>query len=168
MNQRSNCKHLLDHRKSKRVPENHLFCFIDYAKAFDCVDHKKIFKNSERYGNIRPPYLPLEKSVFRSGSNSQNWTWRNRPVPNGKGVCQGCILSSCLFNFYAEYIMRNAGLDEAQAGIKLLLLLSHFSRVQLCATPQTAAHQAPPSLGLSKQEHQSGLPFPSPIHESEK
>ena len=49
----------------------------------------------------------------------------------------------------------------------LLLLLSHFSRVRLCATPETAAHQAPPSLGLSRQEHWSGLPFPSPMHESE-
>ena len=51
---------------------------------------------------------------------------------------------------------------------RLLLLLSHFSRVRLCATPETAAHQAPPSLGFSRQEHWSGLPFPSPIHESEK
>ena len=50
----------------------------------------------------------------------------------------------------------------------LLLLLSHFSRVRLCATPETAAHQAPPSLGFSRQEHWSGLPFPSPMHESEK
>ena len=49
-----------------------------------------------------------------------------------------------------------------------LLLLSHFSRVRLCATPETAAHQAPPSLGFSRQEHWSGLPFPSPMHESEK
>ena len=50
----------------------------------------------------------------------------------------------------------------------LLLLLSRFSRVQLCATPETAAHEAPPSLGFSRQEHWSGLPFPSPMHESEK
>ena len=50
----------------------------------------------------------------------------------------------------------------------LLLLLSHFSRVRLCVTPETAAHQAPPSLGFSRQEHWSGLPFPSPMHESEK
>ena len=50
----------------------------------------------------------------------------------------------------------------------LLLLLSHVSRVQLCATPETAAHQAPPSLGFSRQEHWRGLPFPSPMHESEK
>ena len=52
--------------------------------------------------------------------------------------------------------------------ILLLLLLSRFSRVRLCATPQTAAHQAPPSLGFSRQEHWSGVPFPSPMHESEK
>ena len=51
---------------------------------------------------------------------------------------------------------------------ELLLLLSHFSCVRLCATPQTAAHQAPPSLGFSRQEHWSGVPFPSPMHESEK
>ena len=55
-----------------------------------------------------------------------------------------------------------------QASPALLLLLSHFSRVRLCATPETAAHQAPPSLGLSRHEHWSGLPFPSPVHESEK
>ena len=71
-----------------------------------------------RDGNTRPPDLPLEKSVCRSGSNSKNWTWNNRLVP-GKGVCQGCMLSPCLFNFYAEYIMRNAGLEEAQAGINI-------------------------------------------------
>ena len=66
--------------------------------------------------------------------------------------------------------MRNAGLDEAQPGIKmlLLLLLSRFSSVQLCATPEMAAHQAPPSLGFSRQEHWSALPFPSSMHESEK
>ena len=57
---------------------------------------------------------------------------------------------------------------SASRGLLLLLLLSRFSHVQLCATPETAAHQAPPSLGFSKQEHWSGLPFPSPVHESEK
>jgi len=70
-----------------------------------------------------------------------------------KRVRQGCILSSCLFNLYAEL---------------LLLLLSRFSHVRLCVAPEMAAHQAPPSLGFSKQEHWSGLPFPSPMHESEK
>ena len=74
--------------------------------------------SSERDGNTRPPDLP-EKPVCRLGSNSQNWTWNNRLVPIGKGIHQGCILSPCLFNFYAEYIMRNTGLEETQAGIKI-------------------------------------------------
>ena len=60
-----------------------------------------------------------EKPVCGLGSNSQNWTWNNRLVPNRKGVCQVCILLPCLFNLYAEYIMRNAGLEEEQAGIKI-------------------------------------------------
>ena len=73
---------------------------------------------SERDGNTRRPNLPLEKSVCRSGSNrtghgTTDW------FQIGKGVCQGCILSPCLFNLYAEYIMRNSGLEEAQAGIKI-------------------------------------------------
>ena len=74
--------------------------------------------NSERDGNTRPPDLPLEKPIYRSGSNrtghgTTDW------FQIGKGVRQSCILSSCLFNFYAEYIMRNAGLEEAQTGIKI-------------------------------------------------
>ena len=75
-------------------------------------------ENSERDGNTRPPDLPLDKPVCRSGSNrtgqgTTNW------FQIGKGVCQGCILSLCLFNLHAEYIMTNAGLEEAQAGIKI-------------------------------------------------
>ena len=75
-------------------------------------------ENSERDGNTRPPDLPLEKSVCRSVSNSENWTGTTDWFQIGKGVRQGCILSPCLFNFYAEYIMRNAGLEETQTGIK--------------------------------------------------
>ena len=63
--------------KAREFQKNIYFCFIDYAKAFDCVDHNKL-ENSERGGNTRPPDLPLEKPVCRSGSNSQNWTWNNR------------------------------------------------------------------------------------------
>ena len=69
--------------KAREFQKNIYFCFTDYAKAFDCVDHHKL-ENSERDGNTRPPDLPLEKSVCRSGSNSQNWTWNNRLVPNRK------------------------------------------------------------------------------------
>ena len=76
-------------------------------------------ENSERDGNTRPPDLPLEKPVHRSGSNSYNWTWNNRLVPNRKTSTSGYKLSPCLFNFYAEYVIRNDGLDEAQAGIKI-------------------------------------------------
>ena len=76
-------------------------------------------ENSERDGNSRPPDLPLEKSICRSGSNSRTGHGITDWFQRGKGVHQGCILSPCLFNFYAEYIMRNAGLEEAQAGIKI-------------------------------------------------
>ena len=70
---------------------------------------------------------------------------------------------------YADFIPKNKTTLSLQTALWLLvLLLSHFSRVRLCATPYTAAHQAPPSLGFSRQEYWSGLPFPSPMHESEK
>ena len=69
--------------KAREFQKNIYFCFIDYAKAFDCVDHNKL-ENSSRDGNTRPPDLPLEKPISRSGSNSQNWTWNNRLVPNTK------------------------------------------------------------------------------------
>ena len=69
--------------KAREFQKNIYFCFIDHAKAFDCVDHNKL-ENSERDGNTRPPDLPLEKFVCMSGSNSSNWTWNNRVVPNRK------------------------------------------------------------------------------------
>ena len=73
----------------------------------------------ERDGNIRPPDLQLEKPVSKSGGSSKNWTWNNKLVPDRKRSMSSCILSPCLFNLYAEYIKRNAGLDEAQARIKI-------------------------------------------------
>ena len=94
-------------------------CFIDYDKAFDCVDYNKLQKILKEMGIpdhltclLRNLYAGQEAAV-RTGHGTTDW------FQLGKGVCQGCILSPCLFNFDAEYIMRNAGLEEAQAGIKI-------------------------------------------------
>ena len=76
-------------------------------------------ENSERDGNTRPPDLPFEKFVCRSGTTVRTGHGTTDWFQIGKGVSQGCILSPCLFNLYAEYIMRNAGLEETQAGIKI-------------------------------------------------
>ena len=98
--------------------KNIYVCFTDYAKAFDCVDHNKL-ENSERDGIpdhltclLRNPYAGQEATV-RTGHGKTDW------FQIRKGAHQGCTLSPCFFNFYAEYIMRNAGLEEAQAGIKI-------------------------------------------------
>uniref|UniRef100_A0A8B9W9R6 RNA-directed DNA polymerase n=1 Tax=Bos mutus grunniens TaxID=30521 RepID=A0A8B9W9R6_BOSMU len=104
--------------KAREFQKNIYFCFIDYAKAFDCVDHNKLWKILKEMGIpdhltclLRNLYAGQEATV-RTGHGTTDW------FQIGKGVCQGCILSPCLFNLYAEYIMRNAGLEEAQAGIK--------------------------------------------------
>ena len=104
--------------KAREFKKNIYFCLVDYAKAFDCVDHSKL-ENSSRDGNTRPPDLPLEKSICRSGSTVRNGLETTEWFQIGKGVCQGYMSSPYLFNLYAEYIIRNAGLDEAQAGIKI-------------------------------------------------
>ena len=83
-NQRSNCQHPLDHRKRREFQKNLYFCFIDYAKAFDCMDHNKLWKILNVMRIIDSPDMSLEKPVCRSGSNSQNWTWNNELVPNRK------------------------------------------------------------------------------------
>ena len=103
--------------KAREFQKN--ICFIDYAKAFDCVDHNKLWKILKEMripdhltSLLRNLYAGQEATV-RTGHGTTDW------FQIGKGVSQGCILSPCLFNFYAEYIMRNAGLEEAQAGIKI-------------------------------------------------
>uniref|UniRef100_A0A4W2FFU3 RNA-directed DNA polymerase n=1 Tax=Bos indicus x Bos taurus TaxID=30522 RepID=A0A4W2FFU3_BOBOX len=105
--------------KAREFQKNIYFCFIDYAKAFDCVDHNKVWKILEEMGIpdhliclLRNLYAGQEATV-RTGHGTTDW------FRIGKGVRQGCILSPCLFNFYAEYLMRNAGLKETQAGIKI-------------------------------------------------
>ena len=106
-------------KKERKIQKNINFCFIDYAKAFDCVDHNKLWKILKKMGIPddltclwRNLYAGQEATV-RTGDGTTDW------FQIGKGVHQGYILSPCLFNFYAEYIMRNAELEEAQAGIKI-------------------------------------------------
>ena len=104
--------------KAREFQKNIYFCFIDNAKAFDCMDHNKLWKILKEMGIpdcltclLRKLYAGQEATV-RTGHGTTD------SFQIGKGVRQGCILSPCLFNFYAEYIMRNAELEEAQAGIK--------------------------------------------------
>ena len=99
--------------------KNIYFCFIDYAKAFDCVDHNKLWKILKEMGILdhltcllRNLYAGQEATV-RTGHGTTDW------FQIGKGLHQGYILSSCLFNFYAEYIMQNVKLDESKAEIKI-------------------------------------------------
>ena len=105
--------------KSREFQKNIYFCFIDYAKAFDCVDHNKLWKILKEMRI--PDHLTCllrnlyagQEATARTGHGTTDW------FQIGKGVPQDCLLSPCLFNLYAEYIMRNAGLGEAQAGIKI-------------------------------------------------
>ena len=84
--------------KAREFQKNVCSCFIDYTKAFDCVDHNKLSEKFFRDGNTRPPDLPLEKSVCRSGSKVRTGRGTTDWFQIGKGVHQGCILSPCLFN----------------------------------------------------------------------
>ena len=114
----ANIRWIIEKQESSR--KNIYFCFIDYAKAFNCVDHHKLWKILKELGI--PDHLTC---FFRNLYTDQEITVRTGHGTGcfqiGKGVCQGCILSPCLFNLYIEYIMRNTGLDEAQAGIKIAI-----------------------------------------------
>ena len=105
--------------KAREFQQNIYFCFLDYTTAFDCMDHNKLWESLKEMG--MPNHLTGllgnlyagQEATVRTGHGTTDW-FRIR-----KGVCQGCTLSPCLLNLYAEYIMRNAELDEAQAGIKI-------------------------------------------------
>ena len=108
----------MNNQKAREFQKNIYFCFIDYAKYFDCVDHNKVWKILQEMGIpghltcvLRNLYAGQEATV-RTGHGTTDW------FQIRKEVHQGCIMLSCLFNLHAEYIMQNAGLDEAQAGIK--------------------------------------------------
>ena len=105
--------------KAREFHKNFYFCFIDCAKAFDCVDHNGLWEILKEKGIpehltclLRNLYAGQEATI-RTGHGTTDW------FQIRKGVCQGCILSPCLFNFYAETIMLNAGLDKSQAEIKI-------------------------------------------------
>ena len=112
-------QHALDHRESKRVPEKPLFLLYWLSKAFDCVDNSKLWKILK--GMVIPDHLTClfrnlyagQEATVRTGHGTTDW------FQIGKGGRQGYILSACFFNLYAEYIMRNAGLEETWAGIKI-------------------------------------------------
>ena len=106
-------------KKAREFHKNIYFCFIDYTKAFNCVDHNKLWEILKETGIpdhlaclLRNLYAGQEAKV-RTGHETTDW------FKIAKEVCQGCIFSPCLFNLYVDYIMQNAGLDEAQAGIKI-------------------------------------------------
>ena len=106
--------------KAREFQKNIYFCFIDYIKAFNCVDHNKLWKTPQEMGIsdhltclLRNLYAGQEATIRTGHGTTDQCQIR-------KGVCQGCILSPCLFNLYAEYIMKNTGLDEAEAGIKIV------------------------------------------------
>ena len=105
--------------RAREFQKNIYFCFIHYTKAFDCVDPNKLWKIPQEMGIpdhltcfLRNPYAGQEATV-QTRHGTMDW------FQIGKGVHQGCILSPCLFNLYAQYLMRNAGLEEAQGGIKI-------------------------------------------------
>ena len=106
-------------KKQESSRKNIYFCFIDYGAAFDCVDHNKLWKILQEMGipdHLTHPLRNLyagQEATVRTGHGTTEW------FQIGKGIHQGCMLSLCLFSLYAEYITRNSGLEEAQAGIKI-------------------------------------------------
>ena len=118
-------------KKAREFQKNIYFCFIDYTKAFDCVDHNKLWKILQDMGIpdqltclLRNLYVG-QKAIVRAGNGIIDW------FQIGKEVRQGCILSPRLFNLYAEYIMQNARLDEAQAGTKIAGEIPIISDIQV-------------------------------------
>ena len=138
--------------KARESHKDIYFCFIYYAKAFDCVDHNELWKILQEMGIpdhltclLRNLYAGQEAAV-RTGHGTTNWSQIE------KGVHHGCIKSPCLFNLYAEYIMRSAGLDKAQAGIRLLAEISITSDMQM--TPHLNRKQRRTKEPLDESEEE--------------
>ena len=144
---------------AREFQKNIYFCFIDYAKAFDCVDHNKLWKILREMGI--PDHLTCllknlyadQEATIRTGHGTTDW------FQIGKGVCQGCILSPCLFNLYAKYIMRNAGLEEAQAGIKIARRNINHLRYADGTTLMAESEEELKSLLMKEEREKVGLKF---------
>ena len=139
-------------KKQESSRKNICFCFVDYAKAFDCVDQNKLWKILKEMGI--PDHLTCllrnlfagQEATVRTGHGTTDW------FQIGKGVHQGCILSPCLFNLYAEYTMRNAGLEETQAGIKIARRNINNLRYADDTTFMTESEEEPKSLLMKVKE----------------
>ena len=143
--------------KAKEFQKSIYFCFIDYTKAFDCVNHNKLWKVLKEMGI--PNHLNCllrnlhagQEATFRTGHGKTDW------FQIGKGVCQGCILSPCLFNLYAEYIMRNAGLGETQYGIKIARRNTNNLRYADDTTLKAESEEQLKSLLMKEESEKVGL-----------
>ena len=138
--------------KARQFQKNIYFCFTDYTKAFDCVDHNKLWKILKKMGI--PDHLTCllrnlytcQQATVKTEHGKTDW------FQIGKGVHQGCTLSPCLFNFYAEFIMRNAGLDEAQTRIKISGRNINNLRYADDTTLMTESEEEPKSLLMKVKE----------------
>ena len=137
--------------KAREFQKNIYFCFIDYIKVFGCVDHNKLWKILQEMGIpdltclMRNLYAGQE-AIVRTRHGTMDW------FKTGKGICQGCILSSCLFNFCAEYVMQNARLDEARAGIKITRRNINNLRYAHHTTLMAESEEEPKSLLMKVKE----------------
>ena len=175
------------HHINKLKDKNHMIISIDAKKAFDKIQHPFMTKALQKAG-IEGTYLNIIKAMYDKPTANIILNGKKlKAFPLNSGIKQWCPLSPLIFNIVLEVLATaireekeiqgiQIGKEEVQLSLfaddmilyienskdttrKLLLLLSHFSRVQLCVTPEMAAHQAPSSLGFSRQEHWSGLPL---------
>ena len=175
------------HHINKLKDRSHTIISIDAEKAFDKIQHPFMIKTLQKL-DIEETYINIVKAICdKPTANIILNAEKLKAFPLRSGIRQGCPLSPLFLNIVLEVLATAIREEKEIKGIQirkeevkfsrfaddlilymLLLLLSRFSRLQLCVTPEMAAHQAPPSLGFSRQEHQSGSPFPSPRRESEK
>ena len=182
-NQRSNCQHVLDHRKSKRGPEKHLILLYWGCQSLWLCGSQQTVENSSRHGNTRSLVCLLRNLCAGEEATDRNGHGTTDRFQIGKGVYQDCVVSPGLFNLYAEYVRINTGWMKHRLESRLPGEISitsdmqvtpplwqkvkwsevkSLSHVRLFATPWTVAYQAPQSMRFSRQEYWSGLPFPSP------